>query len=963
MSFSPRSLSRSGVQCFKCGERSTRSIHDAKAMSRLPSGIVTFLFTDLEGSTRLWEEHPEQMQQALALHNAIIERVIGSNQGHVFKSLGDGFCAAFESPDLALASTVQAQLELADADWPEPAVLKARMGLYTGSAEPRYGDYHGAPVNRAARLMAIGHGGQVLVSRSTRELLSESSRSSVNLLDHGLHRLKDLMQPEQVFEVILPGTRRDFPALRSLGAYTHNLPQQLTSFVGRERELASVRDALAAGRLVTLAGSGGAGKTRLALQAAVEVMDEFPDGVWLVELASLTDSALVPRTVAAVFNLPEAPGREPIDSIVSHLRSRNLLLVLDNCEHLVDACARLAEAILRSCAEVRILATTREALGVAGETALRIPSLSLPDEGSEKTAPLRLDAAIMKSEAGRLFAERASAGSTGFAVTSQNAAAVLQICRQLDGIPLAIELAAARVRVLSVEQIAQRLDDRFMLLTGGSRTALPRQQTLRAAIDWSHDLLSQKEQLLMHRLSVFAGGWTLEAVEWVCSDPPESTLDAGQQIEAFEALDLISNLVEKSLVLFDEEAGRYRFLETVRQYSRDRLMESGQAATLRNRHRDWFVSLAEKAEPFLTGSEQNVWLHRLSAEHENLRAALEWATSTDPAQALRMACAMWRFWFVRGYLSEGRKRMELALEQTPEARDEFQRAKALNGLGGLAMSQGDYAAAHRHYDDSLRIRRKLNDRQGMAITLNGLGLLAWHKAEFSAARSLYEESLALRRDLGDVRGEAYVLNNLGMVAWSESDYDSASELYERALSLYTRVGDETGCGTAMMNLGITHRSRQEYAEAERWFTRGLEASRKVGYQRGIGTCLNDLAYLACQRGDLKKAFSLQTQSLQIKRDLGDRLGLVECIEGFAFLAAAAQSNEAAIRLWGAVESEREEMGAPWSRGHAEEFARSHDALKQAVGATRFDALWAEGRSAGCETALAAALHLISEHEG
>jgi predicted ATPase len=514
--------------------------------------------------------------------------------------------------------------------------LRVRMALHTGVAEVRDGDYFGPALNRVARLLTAGHGGQVLLSQATYHLVREALPEDASLTDLGAHRLKDLQQPEHLFQLLHPALPADFPPLHSLEAFAHNLPRQLTSFIGREREMGEVKEFLATTRLLTLTGSGGCGKTRLALQVAADLLEAYADGVWLVELAALADPTLVPQTVASALGVREQPVRPLTETLVDYLQPKVLLLILDNCEHLLTASAQLANALLRSCPRLRMLASSRQGLGIAGERTYRVPSLSLP-----QPRPLPPVERLTDYEAVRLFVERAVFTQPSFAITDQNAPAVAQVCERLDGIPLAIELAAARVKALPVEKLNERLDDMFRLLTGGSRTALPRQQTLRALIDWSYDLLSEPERALLRRLSAFAGGWTLEAAEAV---------GVGEGVEEWEVLDLLTSLVEKSLVLYEEREGegRYRLLETVRQYARDRLLESEEGEAVRTRHLEFFLHWAE----------QGPGLERLETEHDNLRAALAWSGAQRQGDVgLRLGGAMGGFWHVRGYWTEGRERL------------------------------------------------------------------------------------------------------------------------------------------------------------------------------------------------------------------------------------------------------------------------------------------------------------------
>jgi predicted ATPase/DNA-binding SARP family transcriptional activator/class 3 adenylate cyclase len=664
---------------------------------------VTFLFIDIAGSPRLWEGQPDAMRLALERHDAFLRDPIQTNAGHVFKTAGAVLCAAFETPTDALDAVLSAQRHLRGLQPSAVAAvarlsLQVRMALHTGVADLRDGDYFGPALQRVGRLLEVGHGGQVLLSAATRELVQDDLPPGASLLDLGRHRLRDLERAERVYQLLHPDLASEFPPLSSLEMLPNNLPQPVTRFIGREREIAAAKELLANARLLTLTGAGGCGKTRLALQMAADLLGDYADGVWLVELAALADPALVPQTVAATLGVREEPGRLIVATLGNYLRPKRLLLLLDNCEHLLAACAQLAATWLRSCPELRILATSREGLGIAGETTYRVPSLSLPD-----VKRLPPGAALTQFEAVRLFLDRASAALPSFALTEQNGAAIAQVCHRLDGIPLAIELAAARVQALPVETIAERLDDRFRLLMGDGgaaswprsgqrrgpgpgRTALPRQQTLRGLIEWSYDLLSDEERGLLHRLSVFAGGWTLEAAEQVC---------AGGSLEEGEILELLTRLVAKSLVLYEEpethrgptgEGGagrsggeaRYRLLEIVRQYSRDRLEQSGGAVPVGERHRDFFLGLVERAEPLVCGLAPREWLDRVQAEHDNLRTALAWSVENgEAATALRLAGALTRFWDVRRHISEGREWLARALSLAGASETDALRAKAL----------------------------------------------------------------------------------------------------------------------------------------------------------------------------------------------------------------------------------------------------------------------------------------------
>ena len=575
-------------------------------MAELPSGTVTFLFTDLEGSTRLWEEHPAAMQSTLARHDAILREAVESHAGHVVKHTGDGGFAVFATARDALGAAVAGQAGLAEERWGSTGPLRVRMGLHTGEAQYREGDYFGTALNRAARLMAVAHGGQIVCSRATADLARDGLPTDVGLVDLGEHRLRDLSRAEQVFQVVHRELIRQFPPLRTMDAFPGNLPVQLTSFIGRYDELVEVAKALESTRLVTVTGVGGVGKTRLASQVAAELLPRYPDGAWLCELAAAGDPEAMAQVVAATLGVIPRAGMSVEESIADYLTTKKLLLVLDNCEHLLSAAGGLAERLLRQCVAVRVLATSREGLAVAGEQVW--PLRSLPVDGADGST----------SDAARLFVDRARAVRPAFAAEA-NAVVTAEICQRLDGIPLAIELAAARVAAMSAADIAAHLDERFRLLTGGRRSAVERHQTLRATVDWSYSLLDEREQRVLERLGVFAGSFDTAAAEAVV---------AGDGVEAWDVLDALTALVEKSMVQLEESLDggvRYLLLETLRQYARERLDERGDPDVWRRRHAEHYLRFAETAGPALYGPDALVWGGRPRLEADNMRAAVFWA--------------------------------------------------------------------------------------------------------------------------------------------------------------------------------------------------------------------------------------------------------------------------------------------------------------------------------------------------
>lgn len=873
-------------------------------MKSLPTGTVTFLFTDIEGSTALLQRLGDaRYADVLAEHRQLVRNAFAERQGHEVDTQGDAFLVAFSRARDAVSAAVAAQRALTSHAWPDGTSLRVRMGLHTGEPLSRSGDYVGLDVHRAARVAAAGHGGQVLVSDATHGLVAKDLPEGVELRDLGEHRLKDLAHPHRLFQVVTADLPRDFPELRSLNARPHNLPIQLTSFIGREKDIAEVKRLLGTARLVTLTGSGGAGKTRLAFQVAADVLVDYPDGAWLADMAPIAEPAFVPKTVASALNVPEQPGRDMTETLVDAVRPKAMLLVLDNCEHLLVACRDLTVALRRTCPQVRILATSREGLGVPGETLWRVPSLSTPED----ILHLPPVEELALYDAVRLFADRASSTAPGFAVTRQNAPAVVQVCQRLDGIPLAIELAAARVKVLAVEQIAARLDDRFSLLTGGSRSVLPRQQTLRAAMDWSYDLLSAPEQVVLRRLSVFAGGWTLEAAEAVC---------AGGRVEASDVLDLLTHLVDKSLVAAetDSREARYRLLETVRQYGRDRLVESKESDEVLDHHLAFFLNLAEQAESHFERADQTVWFNRLEEEHDNFRRALAWSVQSAPVDGVRLGGLLGRFWMVRSHLTEGGKWFKKLLERSGDQSAPL-RAKALNWAGWIATRQLDYAPARALHGESLTIYRELGDQRGVADSTWRLGIIAMNEADHGAAVAFLEETLSIFRRLGYEQGILEVLGDLGHEAWHQGHCSAARRLLEEAVSRARRSGQTRVLVFALYSLGLVAFDQHGYVEAHSHYTEGLTTA----------------------------------------RELGDMYYGVQIVEHFAALIAAEGQYIGAARLLAAADAFRKFEGIPLPFAHRLDYDRPLATIRAALSDDDFTAAWAEGRAMTLEQAIEYAL--------
>ena len=915
----------------------------------LPTGTVTFLFTDIEGSTRLWETQHAAMQQALAHHDEILRDAIETNDGYVVKTTGDGAHAAFAISADAIAACLAAQRALQAHAWGQLSI-RSRMALHSGTAEQRGGDYYGPALNRAARLMEAAHGGQVLLSLATEELVRDHLPAAVALRDMGERRLKDLIRPERVFQLIVPDLQADFPPLKTLDARPNNLPAQTTPFIGREHEIRAIKEQLSIAkvRLLTLSGVGGTGKTRLALQAAADMVDEFEHGVFFVPLAALRDPALMLQTIAQAFDVREVAGRQLKEQLKDHLRGKQMLLVLDNFEQVIDAAPLLTE-LLSAAPGLKVLVTSREVLRLSGETDYPVPPLSLPD--LRRLPPLNR---LTQYEAVALFIERAVAVKPAFTVTNENAAAVAEICYRLDGLPLAIELAAARVRVLPPQRMLAELSHRLSFLMGGARDLPARQKTLRGAIDWSHDLLTADEQKLFRRLSVFVGGCALEAIETVCNVEP-----------ALSVLETTESLVGKSLVKQTEAHGEPRFvmLETIREYAKDRLIAAGEAERVRERHRACYLALAEEAKPKLMGAEQAEWLRRLDQEHDNLRSALDWSLIGPSSRGgLRLCGALQRFWWTRGYLSEGRESCVRVLAKKGAQGATQERAQALKTAGVLAYQQGDYPAARALDEESLAIHRLLGDRRGIAGSLNNLGLVACDQGNFSAARALHQESLAIMRDVVDRKGIANSVNNLGNVAFDQGDFFLSRTLYEESLAIARELGDREGIARVLGNLGNVAKHEGDLLSARALHEESLAIKRELGYRQRIASSLNSLADLDLDQGSLASAQALYREALAIGRELGERLRIAFSLEGLAAVFDLLGRAPRAARIWGAAEQLRTESGSPLPPKDRPVYDRRVAAARAALGDdAAFDRAWQEGRALTLEQAIELALEETVEH--
>ena len=917
--------------------------------AHIPTGTVTLLFTDIEGSTRLWEADAAAMTVALRRHDEILRLAIEGAGGYVFKTVGDAFCAAFWSADAGVGAALAAQRALGGEPWPTSRPVRVRMALHTGVCEERDGDYFGPVVNRAARLEAVAHGGQVLLSGVTAELLSESLPDGASLRDLGLHRLKDLGRPEEVFQLEAGFLPAEFPPLASLDnpELPNNLPGLLSPFVGRDFELAEVRKLVRSARLVTLTGAGGSGKTRLALQAAAEQLGAGSDGVWLAELAPVTDGEHIPQVVAAALGLPERDGPPTTPAVARALSGQDALVLLDNCEHLIDAAAKFCDDVIRSCPRVRIMATSREPLGIGGELVYRVPSLSLPE------ADVQSEGDLAGSDAVRLFMARARIQDGGLAVDDRSAPLVATICRRLDGIPLALELAAARLSSMSLAQVAARLDQRFRLLTGGSRNAMPRQQTLQATVEWSFSLLTAAERDMLTRLSVFTGGFDLDAAEQVC------TTDT---VDALDVMDLVGSLVDKSLVVADRLADsvRYRLLETIRQYCAAELLRAvgdEQVLALRDRHADYYLRLARTAEPALSDRRQGEWLARLDREWDNLRATFTHLQAEGRApDILRLGRALQVFALSRGHTAVlAALRLAVASYDTPGselAAGMLTMTQLMMIFEGLTLRPSEAAALG---DRALVMARELGDARLAAEALVVLAMFAYMAGDSAASATRAREAVALARQAGD---DDLLGGALSVSAFAGEPGQQMAARRE-ALDCFRRCGDDLrAAGELSMLYGLEMRAG-DMSRAEASLTQAVALAEPLGGEVFLCFFLSDLCVLRIMQGGHAAAAPLVRRCLLVARRTGLDTGTAQVLFAAACCAAANGANEDAARLHGAADAGIRAgvaaMTLSWEGAEVAAQDREVAALRAAMGHASFEAAYREGERLSVPDAVALAL--------
>jgi predicted ATPase/class 3 adenylate cyclase len=911
---------------------------------KVPSGLVTLLFTDIEGSTSAWESSPNEMQTALARHDEIVRGLIESSNGYVFATAGDAFCAAFMFASDALLVAAQIQRQIAAESWSESAEIKVRVALHSGTCLERDKNYFGPTVNRVARILSTAYGGQVLCSEATVALIDDDPPSGMSFLDLGEHRLKDLATAVQIYQVRTEDLRTDFPPIRSLDNpdLRHNLPYQASSFVGRGRELEHVRALLTGARIVTLSGTGGVGKTRLALHIAAEMLDGTGDGVWFVDLSPLSEPSLVAESTADVFGIRETTGTPLVESLCDFLRDKRLLLVFDNCEHVIGDAAKVIQRLIEACPLLVVLATSREPLRVMGEHLYRVPSLSLPS--SESSESLTDES----SEAVLLFLERAAQQRAGFTIDTEDAQAIARLCVRLDGLPFAIELATARLRTLSVSDIEARLDQRFTLLTSGRRTALPRHQTLQAMIDWSYELLTPPEKSVLSRLSVFAGGFDLEAAEAVAQ---------GSEVDDLSAVNHLSSLVDKSLVQAEgTDRIRYRLLETVRQYAEKRLEQSGEGDEVRRAHRDHFLALAESAYSLLIGPEQATWYRRLDFELGNLRLAFAFSLTDDPEPGLRLSFALHTF-FGHGMVVEGARTIRAQLDRPESKQPTVIRGKALTGAAYLlGLVLGDHSVARQYLTEALAIGRAESDHFLIAQTFRLLAGISQIEGDLEAAVAYAEDGLRAAELLPFTNLNAALraaLHSERAMALVDAGRDGRGD-YATCLELFVQLGNRLSVAFTLINISNMEIDDGDMAGARSHLQESLDISHDLGNKTGIVFSLNSLGLLEYLERNYEVSAEMRTESLKLAVELGHQPLMAAGVMGLAQVRSATGDHMIAARLHGAADAMYENFGGTTTGEEGRTSREDLTFLRRELGDVVFEEAFEEGRHLTLEQSVAMA---------
>lgn len=823
-------------------------------MKSFPTGNVTFLFTDIEGSTRLAQKYPDILPKSLNKHNEILRDSIESNNGYIFQTVGDAFCCAFQNPVDAVKASHESQCRLLTEVW-EQIEIKVRMGLNTGFAEFKNDNYLGyVTLAQTQRVMSAAYGGQILTTESTNNSVNLSDLNYISFKDLGERKLKDLIRPVRIYQLVSEKIPSEFPPIKTIDARPSNLPSQSSNFIGREKEISEINSLFLNSRLLTLTGPGGTGKTRLSIQIASGLVDEFENGVWFVELASVTGRDLITEEISAAINFkPDAQG-EHFSDLLKFLKNKKLLIILDNCEHVINDCAFITEEILLKCPGVKILLSSRQVLNLTGEKIYKVPALLLPDSDFNYSAEN-----VRQFESVRLFEDRARQVIPGYSITDDNAKTIAGICRRLDGIPLAIELAAARLKVIGAENILSKLNDRFSLLKSGSRTALPRQKTLRALIDWSYDLLDEKEKLLFQRLTVFSRGWNIDSAEDICSD---------ENVSRYDIIELLSNLVDKSIISVNYNVPkiRYTMLETILEYGKEKLVSSGSESTFIRKHFDYYLNLC-KEKSSSKGKNQIAIFKTIIAEFDNLRIAIYRALETDPSLALRLANEIGDIWELNGKISEGYEIFTRIFSEYSNP-DESLKAQGYLNLSFLCSQTGRYDEAEKLLYESLEIFKKLNDTRNLGDCLNNIGNLYFLKDEMKKSEDAHKEALEIGYESNDHFLIGMSIVNLASINSYFGKFAEAIEMYEEGLKIFREFGDMITSSRILIQLGREEMNMGNPEKAGSYYDESIPVLKELDDHIPLIVSLLNLSYVSANKSNNEESLSLIEEALTLSKKFG-----------------------------------------------------------------------------------------------